>query len=196
MSPTVVERQDGRVARRQGTRELIMDAATELFAARGVTSASIDEIAERAGIAKGSIYYNFGSKAGLVEAIMARSSELLAAALEQATEGRHGTDLRDEVVRVLLKLVQEHAAAARVMVTELFRTERSWRESIQAWRELALSPLIADLEAGGAEPLVAGVQAAAIVGATLMAGLEWLVFHPERSYEGVAAAVLGTLSRD
>ncbi|MCC6495969.1 MAG: TetR/AcrR family transcriptional regulator [Propionibacteriaceae bacterium] len=192
---TAAGRQDGRVARRQGTREAIMDAATELFAARGVTSASIDEIAEKAGIAKGSIYYNFESKAGLVEAIMARNSELLAAALQQATEGRSGVELRDEVVRVLLRLVQEHAAAARVMVTELFRTERSWRESIEVWRGIALLPLVSDLEAGGTEPVVAGVQAAAIVGATLMAGLEWLVFHPERSYEQVASAVLGTLAR-
>jgi AcrR family transcriptional regulator len=186
---------DGRVARRAGTREAIMDAATELFAARGVTSTSIDDIAASAGIAKGSIYYNFESKAGLVEEIMGRNSALLADALREATTGRMGVALRDEVVRVLLRLVQEHASAARVMVTELFRTERSWRESIEKWRALALSPLIEDLEAGGAEPVVAGVQAAAIVGATLMAGLEWLVFHPERSYEQVASAVLGTLSR-
>ncbi|MFT4108732.1 TetR/AcrR family transcriptional regulator [Propionicimonas sp.] len=189
------EKLDGRVARRTGTREAIMDAATELFAARGVTSTSIDDIAASAGIAKGSIYYNFDSKAGLVEQIMARNSELLADALREAVEGRSGLALRDEVVRVLLVLVQQHAFAARVMVTEMFRTERSWRESIQTWRDLALSPLIDDLEAGGTEPVVAGVQAAAIVGATLMAGLEWLVFHPERSYDQVASAVLGTLSR-
>ena len=48
-------------------------------------------------------------------------------------------------------------------------------------------------EEAGVDPVVAGVQAAAIVGATLMAGLEWLVFHPERSAEQVASAVLGTL---
>ena len=59
MAAIPTEKPDGRVARRQGTREAIMDAATELFAARGVTSTSIDDIAERAGIAKGSIYYNF-----------------------------------------------------------------------------------------------------------------------------------------
>lgn len=195
VEPVETLKQDGRVARRAGTREAIMDAATELFAARGVTSTSIDDIAASAGIAKGSIYYNFESKAGLVEEIMARNSILLADALREATTGRTGVPLRDEVVRVLLKLVQEHASAARVMVTELFRTERSWRESIEKWRGLALSPLIDDLEAGGAEPVVAGVQAAAIVGATLMAGLEWLVFHPERSYEQVASAVLAALSR-
>lgn len=195
MSTPVAHKPDGRVARRTGTREAIMDAALELFAARGVTSTSIDDIAAAAGIAKGSIYYNFESKAGLVEAIMARNSTLLADALARATRGRSGLLLRDEVVRVLLKLVQENAAAARVMVTELFRTERSWRESIEKWRGLALSPLIDDLRAGGADPVVAGVQAASIVGATLMAGLEWLVFHPERSYEQVTSAVLGTLSR-
>jgi len=170
-----------------------MDAATELFAARGVTSTSIDDIATAAGIAKGSIYYNFESKAGLVEAILARNSLLVADAMLQATQGRTGIALRDEVVRALLRLVQENSSAARVMVTELFRTERSWRESIEKWRGLALSPLIDDLRAGGADPVVAGVQAASIVGATLMAGLEWLVFHPERSYEQVASAVLGTL---
>ncbi len=195
MSEPLAPRLDGRVARRTGTRESIMDAATELFAARGVTSTSIDDIAAAAGIAKGSIYYNFGSKAGLVEEILARNSLLVAEAMRQATQGRSGVALRDEVVRALLRLVQENSSAARVMLTELFRTERSWRESIEQWRGLALSPLIDDLQAGGADPVVAGVQAASIVGATLMAGLEWLVFHPERSYEQVTSAVLGTLSR-
>lgn len=195
MTEPLAPRPDGRVARRAVTRGSIMDAATELFAGRGVTSTSIDDIATAAGIAKGSIYYNFESKAGLVEAILARNSLLVADAMRQAMQGRSGIALRDEVVRALLKLVQENSSAARVMVTELFRTERSWRESIEKWRGLALSPLIDDLRAGGADPVVAGVQAASIVGATLMAGLEWLVFHPERSYEQVTSAVLGTLSR-
>ena len=192
---TATSRPDGRVARRIGTRDAIMDAATDLFAARGVTSTSIDDIATAAGIAKGSIYYNFESKAGLVEQVMARNSELMAGALRAAIQGRTGLQLRDAVVRCLLQLVQEHSAAARVMVTEMFRTERSWRESIERWRRLALTPLIDDLEAQGIESAVADLQAAAVVGATLTAGLEWLVFHPERSYEQVASAVLGTLAR-
>ena len=193
MTTPVSGRTDGRVARRQGTRDAIMDAATELFAARGVTSTSIDDIAAAAGIAKGSIYYNFDSKSGLVEAIMIRSSERLAGALAEAKHERSGDALREAVVRALLLLVQENASSARVMVTEMFRTERSWRDSIETWREIALSPLVEDSREAGVDPVVAWVQAAAIVGATLMAGLEWLVFHPERSAEQVASAVLGTL---
>lgn len=190
---TATAKTDGRVARRQGTRESIMEAATELFAARGVTSTSIDDIAEAAGIAKGSIYYNFESKAGLVEAILARSSELLGAALAEAQKGRSGKDLQASIVRELLILLKAHPDAAQVMVTELFRTERSWREAIQNWRALALAPLIADMEASGVPRDRARLRAAAIVGATLTTGLEWLVFHPELAAHEVTDAVLETL---
>lgn len=193
MATTAPEKTDGRVARRSGTRDAILDAATELFAARGVTSSSIDEIAASAGIAKGSIYYNFESKAGLVEAVVERSGELLAGVLAEASADRVGVELRREVVRALLALIRDHPSAARVMVTELFRTERSWRESIERWRSIALSPLVADLERAGVSAAQARLQAAAIVGATLVAGLEWLVFHPENDYKDVTAAVLVTL---
>lgn len=188
-------RRDGRVARRQGTREVIMTAAIELFAERGVTSTSTDDIAAKAGIAKGSIYYNFASKAGLVEAIMEQNSRLMADSLTAGTRGLRGRELRAAVVRVLLRLVHEHSFAARMMVAELFRTERSWRESIRVWREIALSPLIDDLqsERGDDSRPAASLQAAAIVGATLVTGLEWLVFSPEHSFDEVVAAVLETL---
>ena len=124
---------------------------------------------------------------------LTRSSERLAGALAEARQGRSGDALREAVVRALLLLVQENSSSARVMVTEMFRTERSWRDSIETWREIALSPLVEDFHEAGVDPVVAGVQAAAIVGAALVAGLEWLVFHPERSAEQVASAVLGTL---
>jgi len=37
------------------------------------------------------------------------------------------------------------------------------------------------------------LTAAALFGATLLAGLEWLVFQPDRTIEDVRAAVLVTL---
>ena len=184
---------DGRVARRVGTRDAIMGAAAELFAVRGVTSTSIDEIAEKAGIAKGSIYYNFESKAGLVEAVMVHAGEVMAETMAHASAGRHGIELRAAVVRALLALVRDHVAEARMMVTELFRTDRSWRESIEDWRAITVAPLVHDLEASGIGPAQARLQAAAILGAVLTAAMEWLVFHPEYDYDDVADAVVVTL---
>lgn len=186
-------RPDGRTARRHGTREAILETAIELFAARGVTSTSVDDIAEQAGIAKGSVYYNFDSKAGLVGAVVERSSTLLAQSLAAAADDRSGAALREAVVRALLRLIRDNTASARIMVSELFRTERDWRESIEGWREVALKPLVDDLVAAGVAADRAHLQAAATVGAILVAGLEWLVFDPALDIDDVAEAVLASL---
>ena len=42
--------------RRQHTRELLLDAAEEVFARRGFEGASLEEIAEAAGYTRGAIY--------------------------------------------------------------------------------------------------------------------------------------------
>jgi len=46
----------------QSTREIILKAAKEVFAEKGYYSTTVDDVAERAGVAKGSIYTYFNSK--------------------------------------------------------------------------------------------------------------------------------------
>lgn len=189
---------DGRSARRVDTRETISAAAFELFAARGVSATSIEDIAERAGTAKGSVFYNFGSKAGLVESLMADSIGRLSTALDEATAGLTGPALHRQVVRTLLAQMQANPDAARLMATEVFRTDRSWRETTTAWREVTISPIARDLAVTAGDADQAGraehtVHAAAIVGATLVAGLEWLVFDPGLSYDEVCQSILTAL---
>jgi AcrR family transcriptional regulator len=48
----------------------LLDAAAELFAARGVDGASIDAIAEAAGRTSGAIYDHFGGKEGILFALL------------------------------------------------------------------------------------------------------------------------------
>lgn len=50
------------------TRGRILEAATELFTARGYAAASIAAVAEAAGVAPQTVYTAFGSKAGLLSA--------------------------------------------------------------------------------------------------------------------------------
>jgi AcrR family transcriptional regulator len=54
-----------RERRRQLTRDVLISAATEVFARRGYEGASLDEIAEAAGFTRGAIYKNFGGKEDL-----------------------------------------------------------------------------------------------------------------------------------
>lgn len=97
------------------TREKLIRAGEEVFAAQGVHGAQLRDIVRLAGQSNPSaVQYHFGSRAGLLDAVMAerqsRTEMMLAAELEQSADGLRG---------LLTALV--HAEA-----TEL-RTERGRR---------------------------------------------------------------------
>src|SRR6187397_2883313 len=48
--------------RREATREQLLAAAANVFAARGFHATSLDAIAEEAGFSRGAVYYNFADK--------------------------------------------------------------------------------------------------------------------------------------
>jgi AcrR family transcriptional regulator len=58
-----------RERRRQQTRDVLVEAATEVFARRGYEGASLEEIAEAAGFTRGAIYKHFSGKEELFFAV-------------------------------------------------------------------------------------------------------------------------------
>lgn len=52
------------------SREKVLEAARQLFATKGYGETSVDEIAERAGVAKGTIYTHFSSKDEILVTIL------------------------------------------------------------------------------------------------------------------------------
>ena len=52
------------------TRAQLLDAARNVFAERGFAGASLDEVAEEAGLTKGAVYSNFANKEDLVLAVL------------------------------------------------------------------------------------------------------------------------------
>jgi AcrR family transcriptional regulator len=63
------------------TRDAILDAAVELFITEGFEKTSMDAIAIAASVAKGTLYYHFKSKEGIVEAVVQRYASAMEAAL-------------------------------------------------------------------------------------------------------------------
>jgi AcrR family transcriptional regulator len=59
------------------TRERILDAALEAFATNGYTRTTMDDIAGRAGVAKGTLYWRFKSKEALLFAGIDRETDKL-----------------------------------------------------------------------------------------------------------------------
>jgi len=62
--------------RKQRTIDALLEAAQATFAERPVGDVTVEEIASAAGVAVGSIYNNFGSKAGLYAALVERALDL------------------------------------------------------------------------------------------------------------------------
>ena len=76
----------GRVPR-ELRRQQLVELGEELFAERGFTKASMDELARRAGVTKPVIYELFGSKDGLFEACLEGLAVRLAEAIAEAARG-------------------------------------------------------------------------------------------------------------
>src|SRR5690606_2645302 len=80
----------GGSARREATRQRLYEAAVTLIAEQGFSATTVDEIAERAGVAKGTVYYNFASKSVLFEELLRHGVGLLTASLKEAADRTAG----------------------------------------------------------------------------------------------------------
>jgi AcrR family transcriptional regulator len=82
--------------KRPSARERLLDAADRLFYAEGVHTVGIDRIIEEAGVAKGSLFYNFSGKDDLVASYLAGRDER-----RRARIARHTESLSDPVEKLL-----------------------------------------------------------------------------------------------
>jgi len=85
---------------RRDSRGLILRAARQEFGARGYAGGRVDRIARRAGVNKQLIFYYFGSKAGLFQAVIEAASREIAAA---AVHGEAAAGGPLEQLRALLE---------------------------------------------------------------------------------------------
>lgn len=67
------------------SRELILEAATELIRTNGYTSTTVDDLCEKAGVSKGTFFHNFASKEDLAVAAAHRWSEITSAFFRSAS---------------------------------------------------------------------------------------------------------------
>jgi AcrR family transcriptional regulator len=97
-------------ARSVETRARLLSAAAAIIAENGIEGASVDAIAERADRTSGSLYGQFGSKDGLVVALLDQSKDTVAEAMLADIES--ATTL-DERLAALWRHFAEPPAAAR-----------------------------------------------------------------------------------
>ncbi|MBD1539816.1 TetR/AcrR family transcriptional regulator [Arthrobacter sp. S13_S34] len=149
-----------RPARTTATRQKLFDASMELIGERGAAGVTVDEIAAAAGVSKGTVYYNFGSKSELIAQLLRHGVDILkarlqeapgqkapnqdapgqgAAGLEDAAQGAataYGDPLlaMEAMIGQALDFMSEYPSFARLWVSENWRTPSEWQDTFAVLR--------------------------------------------------------------
>jgi AcrR family transcriptional regulator len=107
-----------RSAERRGS---ILDAALDEFAARGFAATRLDDVARRAGVAKGTIYLHFADKETLFQELIRLELSPVVGALEHASHA--DIPLRQVTDRLIEVFVREIFETRRKDVIRLILTE-------------------------------------------------------------------------
>jgi AcrR family transcriptional regulator len=118
--PTPRKSASNRAAKSEARRAAIVQAALDEFCARGFAATRIDDVAARAGVAKGTIYLYFDDKEALFREIVTTMLVPLIAVLEAPPPD---IPIRDVITRFMDLFVREIYSTQRRNVLRLVMTE-------------------------------------------------------------------------
>ncbi len=133
--------------------ERILDAALELAAASGLRHLTMDEVAQRAGVGRMTVYRRFGGKAALVDALAIREARRCLGAIAGAVDAAAPADEQlAALAAAALRLVRDHPLLARIARHEpqalLFELTRDDSGVFEIVRAFLLDRLTAARERG------------------------------------------------
>jgi TetR/AcrR family transcriptional regulator len=99
--------------------ERILDAAQEVFATYGYHGATIDEVADRAGISKPNLHYYFKRKRDLYLAVLRRTLEIWLVPLRELDPTGDPAVELDNYIAQKVELSRRFPAASRVFANEI-----------------------------------------------------------------------------
>jgi AcrR family transcriptional regulator len=155
---------NGRPRGRDQVRAAVLAATRDLVAERGLDRFSVRDIAARAGINHALVHRYFGTKAGVVEEMLAEESKAVADAVAESGAAAGGSSL-DEIISSLLEVLSDRPTYWRALANAVLDepdaavpgTSRTTDMFAGLWR--------------GGEP--GSADATAVAGVTV---LGWLIF--------------------
>ncbi len=117
--------------RKADTRARLLDAAANLFAERGIDAVSVDTVADAAGRTSGAVYAHFGSKQGLLLALLDEWAHSLQTVI--AAEFELAATVQDRL----------RAVAANVVTNPSEQTRRLLLLERELWLRAARDPEVA-----------------------------------------------------
>ena len=173
-------------ALKEEKRRAILDATLREFEAKGFDAARIEDIAKKAGVAKGTVYNYFESKEALLMGIADELGGLIHANLERAMSEAGPMSTRERIERVLDPIVRENGSGRisrvlRVIWAEGLHRPELTRPFFEKFllpkfgeagffmviaRNEALPPVIREYPFLIAAPIIQGIMWQTLVGST------------------------------
>jgi AcrR family transcriptional regulator len=180
----------GRVPRAVRERQLV-ELAEELFAERGYSGTSMEELARRAGVTKPVVYELFGSKDGLFRACVDRAVRRMADSIAAAVRAESEPEARLRAGGMeFLRFAKDNAVAWELIAMggrfadQAVTVRRSQAELIRA--------LLEEIAPEGADPRELEAVAWA-VNTAYEGAAHWMWEHPDVPVEQVADWIAGLL---
>jgi AcrR family transcriptional regulator len=133
---TVTKAPSLRARKKAATRESILRVAVELFSKSGFDQPTIDRIAAKAGVGKGTVYNYFTTKEDILVAFMAEQEARVQARVgEFAERDEPLARILSRLVRYQFRLKEPHHAFARVLLAQLILRGPDLQEYIARMQE-------------------------------------------------------------
>ena len=133
---TVTKAPSLRARKKAATRESILRVAIDLFSKSGFDRPTIDLIAAKAGVGKGTVYNYFATKEDILVAFMAEQEARVQARVgEFAERDEPLTRILSRLVRYQFRLKEPHHAFARVLLAQLILRGPDLQEYIARMQE-------------------------------------------------------------
>jgi len=152
----------------------LVEVATQLFAARGYRSTTMDDVAEAAGVTKPLLYQHFSSKKSLYLELVDAASFRLLADIGEATSAAKGPREQVELgLRAYFRLLVEDPAAFRLLFDRDHGDDEELDRAVRRF-ETALVEAIDPLIDAGLDDDHRLLLAAALVGMTEGSSIAWM----------------------
>jgi TetR/AcrR family transcriptional regulator len=179
------------------TKDKIYEEAVKIFAKDGFEKASVDRIAAKSKIAKGTIYYYFKSKDDIFLEMIDNGISKFNRAIEERMEGlKSPKDKLENLLTIQFDYYEKYKDFYKVLFSEFWRLEPKWKKEIDKIREGYFSMIKEIIEEGKKDKsfrkdLDSSAVALSIFSLFAFGSLGWIVFgrkiKKKKMYEALSS---------
>jgi AcrR family transcriptional regulator len=174
-------------------------AAAKLFGEKGFEGTSLDKVAEKAGVAKGTIFYHFRNKEELFSQLIEEGVNTLSTEIEKIYEKDMDIEQKlDLLVDLHFNFFRQHRDLCLMMLGQIGSFQKRWQKSVDLIRNkylVSMEKIITQAKENNIidEKLETESLIISLFSLLAVTSIDWAIFHPGFPQEKMAETVRSLL---